>query len=383
MVAAIFGPMRIAVNARFLLPERLEGFGLFTQEVLRVMVQQHPAHEFHLFFDQPFDSKFVFAANVQGHVLSPAARHPLLWKYWFDVQVPRMLKTLKADVFFSPDGQCSLRTKVPQVLAVHDLGFLHRPGDYRTSHLRYYKYYTPRFLRKAQSVLTVSDFSKQDIIAQYNTPAEKIGVVHNGVKEIFAPLDYDAKDAMKENYAAGTEYFLYAGTLQPRKNLINLLKAFSVFKRRLHSAFKLVLAGRLAWKNDEFLELLKTYKYRDDVVLTGHLPEAELARLMASAYAFVYPSFFEGFGLPVAEAMRCGVPVLTAKASAMEEVSAGVALYFNPHSVDEMAEALMRIYKDEDGRRERVQKGLAVADRYTWATTGEKVWDALQKAAKT
>ena len=373
--------MVIAVNTRFLLKESLEGFGYFTKEVLRHLVANHPEHRFHFFFDRPYNPSFIFSSNVTGHVLTPPARHPLLWKYWFDVKVSRALKKVKADVFLSPDGQCSLTTKIPQCVVMHDLGFLHYPEGYQKSHLRYYRYYTPRFIKKAKAVLTVSNFSKQDITNHYQTEEAKIKVVYNGVKELFAPISFDEQTKIKDKYTGGTEFFLYAGAIHPRKNLIHLLKAFSIFKRRLHSSMKLVLAGRLAWKNNEFLDLLKTYKYKDDVVLTGYLEENELARLMASAYAFVYPSLFEGFGVPVVEAMKCRVPVLTSKASSMEEISEGAALYFDPQNVDEMADKLMRIYKDEDGRRGLIEKGFTVAQQYSWQRTATAVWEAMEGIA--
>lgn len=373
--------MVIAVNTRFLLNENLEGIGYFTREVMERMVMAHPEHRFHFFFDRPYDSKFIFSSNVTGHVLAPPARHPLLWKYWFDVKVPRMLKKVKADVFFSPDGQCSLTTRVPQCLTVHDLGFLHHPASYQKTHQWYYQFYTPKFIRRAKTVITVSDFSRKDILERYATPEIKLTVVYNGVKDIFQPLDVDAQAAVKDQFTSGDEYFLYAGAIHPRKNLVNLLKAFSIFKRRLHSSFKLVLAGRLAWKNDAFLDLLKTYKYKDDVVLTGYVEESELAKLMASAYAFVYPSLFEGFGVPVMEAMKCRVPVLTSKASSMEEITKGAALYFDPQNPAELGEKLMRIYKDEDGRKELIEKGASIAQQYSWKRTADSVWQAISQTA--
>jgi glycosyltransferase involved in cell wall biosynthesis len=371
--------MVIAVNTRFLLKENLEGFGYFTKEVVQNLALRYPEHQFHFFFDRPFDPQFIFSANVQGHVISPPTRHPLLWKYWFDVKVSKLLRKVKADVFLSPDGQCSLTTKVPQCVVIHDLGFLHYPDGYQKSHLRYYKYYTPKFIKKASTVLTVSNFSKQDIISHYRTPEEKIKVVYNGVKDIFSPLSYKGQNIVKDKYTNGTEFFLYAGAIHPRKNVINLLKAFSIFKRRLQSSLKLVLAGPLAWKNNEFLELLKTYKYKDDVVLTGALEEKELASVMASAYAFVYPSLFEGFGVPVLEAMKCGVPVLTSGASSMEEISEGTALYFDPENIDDMADKLMRVYKDEDGRRSLMEKGVSIAQQYSWERTAEEVWKGIKR----
>lgn len=372
--------MVIAVNTRFLVGENLEGFGYFTKEVLKVLTKKHPQNQFHFFFDRPFDKRFIFSDNVQGHVLPPPARHPLLWKYWFDVKVPAVLKKIKADVFFSPDGQCSLKTKVPQCLVVHDLAFLHYPGGYKKTHLQYYKHYTPKFIKKAKTVLTVSEFSKKDIIARYNTEAEKIKVVYNGVKEILKPIGFEEQNEAKENYTNGTEFILYVGAIHPRKNIVNLLKAFSIFKRRLQSSMKLVLAGRLAWKNDEFLELLQTYKYKKDVVLTGYLEESELVKLMASAYAFVYPSLFEGFGVPVAEAMKCGVPVLTSKDSSMEEITEGAGLFFDPNNVEEMAQKLMRIYKDEEERNGLIEKGFLVAQKYTWEKTADAVWQTITEA---
>ncbi|HVG42350.1 MAG TPA: glycosyltransferase family 1 protein, partial [Chitinophagaceae bacterium] len=303
-----------------------------------------------------------------------------LWKYWFDVKVSLLLKRLKADVFLSMDGQCSLTTKVPQCLVVHDLGFLHHPQAYKKSHWLYLKRYTPAFIKKAKALVTVSNFSKQDIIAHYKTNEAKISVVHNGVKDIFTPTGFDEQSTIKEKYTAGAEFFLYTGAIHPRKNLMALLKAFSIFKRRLKSSLKLVLAGRLAWKNDEFLTLLTTYKYKEDVVLTGYLEERELAGLMAAAYALVYPSLFEGFGVPVIEAMKCGVPVLTSKASSMQEVGEEAALYFDPQNIDDIADKLMRIYKDEKERKDLIEKGFMVAQKYNWQKTADGVWKSLMEA---
>jgi glycosyltransferase involved in cell wall biosynthesis len=369
--------MIIAVNTRFLLGNDLEGVGYFTKEVLSLLTTQCPQHQFHFIFDRAYDHKFIFSQNVQPHIISPQARHPILWKYWFDIKVPLLLKRIKADVFLSTDGQCSLTTKVPQCLILHDLAFLHYPETYQKSHFIYYKRNTPKFVRKAKVVATVSQFSKEDIIKQYKTAGKKITVVYNGVKDIFTPTSFEAQIIIKEKYTAGAEFFLYAGAIHPRKNLINLLKAFSIFKRRLQSSMKLVLAGRLAWKNDEFLTLLNTYKYKGDVVLTGYLEESKLAGLMAAAYAFVYPSFFEGFGVPVIEAMKCAVPVLTSKDSAMQEISKGTALYFDPANVNDIAEKLMLIYKDEKGRQELIEKGNVVAQKYTWQKTANTVLDAI------
>ena len=319
--------MIIAVNTRFLLAGYLEGYGYFIHECFKRITHDHPEHQFIFIFDRPFDPRFIYEKNVTPVVIGPPARHPVLWKWWYDVKIPQVLKKYKADIFVSADGFCSLTTSVPQCLVIHDLAFLHHPAFIKKSHLIFYKRYTPRFLKKAGSIATVSAFTKADIHQRYKIDNKKISVVYNAAKSVFKPLTEDLKFNVKLKYTEGKEFFLYSGAIHPRKNLLNLLKGFSLFKKRLKSNFKLVIAGRLAWKYESFLKDLETYKYRHDVILTGYLPEEELVSLTASAYALVYPSLFEGFGVPVLEAMQSGVPVITSASSAMEEIAGDAALY--------------------------------------------------------
>ena len=371
--------MVIAVNTRFLLVDYLEGYGNFIYETFRRITEQHPEHEFIFIFDRPYDKRFLFSNNIKTVVTGPAARHPLLWKLWYDIKVPAVLKKYKADVFVSCDGFCSLGTKVPQCLVVHDLAFLHYPSAIKKSHLLFYKRYTPKFLGKAISIATVSEFSKKDIIAQYGTDAKKINVVYNGVKEIFNPINNEAKATIKNKYTDGKEYFIYAGSIHPRKNLITLLKAFSVFKKRQQTNMKLVLAGRLAWQYESFEKDLKSYKYRNDVVLTGYVEEAVLAEIIGAAYGLVYPSFFEGFGVPVLEAMRCDVPVITSADSAMQEIAKDAALYADANSHTDIANKMMLLYKDENLRKELILKGRQIVKQYSWDKTATLLWQSIEK----
>ncbi|MGB3163685.1 MAG: glycosyltransferase family 1 protein [Chitinophagaceae bacterium] len=371
--------MVIAVNTRFLLVDYLEGYGNFIYETFRRITEQHPEHEFIFIFDRPYDKRFLFSNNIKTVVTGPAARHPLLWKLWYDIKVPVILKRYKVDVFVSCDGFCSLGTKVPQCLVVHDLAFLHYPSTIKKSHLLFYKRYTPKFLGKAISIATVSEFSKKDIIAQYGTDAKKINVVYNGVKEVFNPINNEAKATIKNKYTDGKEYFIYAGSIHPRKNLITLLKAFSVFKKRQQTNMKLVLAGRLAWQYESFEKDLKSYKYRNDVVLTGYVEEAVLAEIIGAAYGLVYPSFFEGFGVPVLEAMRCDVPVITSADSAMQEIAKDAALYADANSHTDIANKMMLLYKDENLRKELILKGRQIVKQYSWDKTATLLWQSIVK----
>lgn len=363
-----------------LLPDYLEGVGHFIDENLKRLVTEHSEHEFLFIFDRPFDAKFIYGPNVKGIVCGPPARHPLLWKLWYDWKLPAVLRKWKADLFLSPDGFCSLTTSVPQCMVVHDLAYIHFPGFNKRSHRYFFQRYTSRFIRKAKIVATVSSFSKNDIINQFPAAANKVEIVYSGVKDVFSPRDYEKREDTKKRFTDGKDYFLYTGAIHPRKNLINLLKAFSLFKKRQKSAMKLVLTGRLAWKYDGFLQDLKHYKYREDVVLTGYVNENDLVDLTAAAYAMVYPSFHEGFGVPVLEAMRAGVPVITSQDSSMQEIAGEAALYADPSQPSSIAEQMMRIYKDESLRDVLVEKGFEACRPFTWNRTAKLLWESMMKA---
>ncbi len=374
--------MVIAVNTRFLLKDQLEGCGYFLSEIFKRITLAYPEHKFIFIFDREFDPQFIYSSNIIPVVTGPAARHPLLWKLWYDLKVPAVLKKYKADVFVSADGFCSLQTKVPQCLVVHDLAFLHFPGLIKRSQSWYYKRFTPKFLEKAKTVVTVSEFSKADILQHYKIDPEKIDVIYNGVHKNFLPLSFEDKQKVKQEFTEGCEYFIYTGSIHPRKNLLNLLKAFSLFKKRQQTNMKLVLVGRLAWKYEKFVQDLKSYKYRNDVVMTGYADESVLTKLTASAYGMVYPSLFEGFGLPVVEAMQTGVPVITSQQSAMEEIANGSALLADPEDPRSIAEQMMRLYKDEKLRNELIQKGFEKVVRYNWDKTAKLFWEVILKTVK-
>lgn len=370
--------MRIAVNAIFLQKDQLEGFGHYTNEIFSRLVKQHPEHTFIFVFDRPFDDKFITAPNVIPIVVGPPARHAISFRYWYDVKAPLALRSLKPDIWIQPYGFCSLTSAVPQLLVVHDLAFLHHPQFLPWRNRWFYKRYTPRFLAKAAGIVTVSEYTKADIITQYlKTAPEKITVVPGAARTIFQPLSWQEKEQVKDGSADGRDYFLFTGGIHPRKNLLNLLKAFSLFKKWQHSNMKLLVAGRLAWQYEELVEKLKTYKYRDDVVMLGQLPDEQLAKITASAYAVVYPSFFEGFGLPVVEAMQSGVPVIASNTSALPETGGEAVLYADPSDPEAIAKHMMMLYRDENTRGKLIAEGELQAAKFSWDAAAESFWKLI------
>ena len=373
--------MRIAVNTRFAHYGYEEGYGRFTRELASRLARLDPGDRLLFIDDRPVSDPVASGANVESTTLGPPARHPLLWRWWYDWRLPPRLRSFGADVFFSPDGICSLRADTPQVVAVHDLSFLHFPGHMPASQRRYYLRMTPEFIRRAERVVTVSEFSRQDIIRHYPFARDKVGVVYNAASGNYRPMEWDRRQEWKARHTGGREYFLTVGSIHPRKNLVNLLKGFSLFKRRHRTNMMLLIAGRLAWQHVDFQKALSAFRYRDDVLLTGYLAPTDLASTVGAAYALVYPSLWEGFGIPVLEAMQAGVPVLCSGNSAMPEVGGEAALYFDPLQPEEIGLQMSRIFRDEAERAGLVRLGLARAEAFDWDASASRLRQILAAAA--
>lgn len=374
--------MRIAVNTRFLLKGKLEGIGWFTREILQRMVIDHPEHEFIFFFDRPYDPQFVFASNVTPVVIPPPARHPILWYIWFEISLRRALKKYKADVFISTDGFLSLSTKVPTLLVIHDLAFEHFPEHLPFKFRYFLRRFTPRFVKKAHHIVSVSTFSKNDLIATYGTPENKISVVYNGANILYKPLRFEEKQAVKDQYAQGCEYFVFAGALHPRKNVVRLMKAFARFKAKQRSNMKLLIIGRYAWESDEIKETYEQHPFKPDVLMYNYMEVDELSRVIGAAYALTFVSIFEGFGIPILEAMQCGVPGIVSNTSSMPEVAGNSAILVDPTSIDEMADAMRTLYKDEGLRDKLREQALEQARRFSWNDSARVFYNVLEKMCK-
>lgn len=369
--------MKIAINARFSGLEYLEGYGRFTNGLVDALTDLDTKEEIYLMYDrQPVTPPAALPFLVKG----PKARHPFLWKLWYDLSLPSMAKKIKADVVFSPDGFCSLRTKIPQVLAIHDLAFRHFPDGIGPVYRRFYTHYTPAFIRKAKHIITVSEFSKEDIIMHYPHAKGKISVIYNAADPSFTPLNWEEKEKVKKQHTNGFDFFLYAGAIHPRKNLINLLKGFSWFKNRHKSNIKLVLAGR-AWDEPSFSEQLLRYKFKEEVIHLGYIPDPMMHKLMASAYALVYPSYWEGFGLPALEAMQSGTPVICSNTSSLPEITQGAAIYCDPHDPEAFGKAMGLLYKDEEHRAQLIRAGLERARMFTWENSAKAAWEVFNGIA--
>lgn len=372
--------LKIVVNTRLLIHNKLEGIGWFSYETLRRITLSHPEVDFYFLFDRQPDASFIFASNVHPVVIGPPARHPLLFIIWFEWSVVRVLKKIKPDLFLSPDGYLSLRTKTPSVAVIHDLNFEHFPEDLPFAPRLHYRWFFPRYARKAKRIATVSNFSKDDIVALYGVDAAKVDVVYNGVNEKFAPLAAADIEATRQQYADGNPYFLFVGSLHPRKNLARLFAAYDLFCRNAGPSVKLVVVGEKKWWTDPIREAYEGMKFKDDVIFCGRLESAALHRVTASALALTYVSYFEGFGIPILEAFRCGVPVITSNVTSMPEVAADAALLADPFDIEAIARAMEAMAGNADLRQELIAKGLQRSAFFSWDGAAYRLWNCIKTA---
>jgi glycosyltransferase involved in cell wall biosynthesis len=354
----------------------MEGFGWFTYETMRRIVLQNPEHDFIFFFDRPYDESFVFAKNVTPVVVSPPARHPILFRIWFDYSLPRFFKKYKCEAFISPDGYLSLRTSIPQLAVIHDLNFEHNPEDLPKAHRHYYRSFFPKFAKKASRIVTVSAFSKDDIIKTYRVPPDKIDVVYNGVSADFKPISDAEITAVQRNYTAGHSYLLFVGALHKRKNLQRLVEAYHELIKEKRIQQHLLIVGETMWKS-QAIKIPKELK--DFIHFTGHLDSTNLAKVTAAADLLCFVSYFEGFGIPIIEAMKSGVPVLAGNLTALPEVGGDAAFYCDPYSVDSIKEGILHVLDDPTLRFTMIEKGFSRAEKFNWDKTAQGLWNSFEK----
>ncbi len=361
------------------MPGRLEGIGWFTYQSFSRIVDANPGHTFYFLFDRPYSSEFVFGPNVKPVRLYPQARHPFLYYLYFEYAVAEFLRKNSVDLFVSPDGFLSLRHKGPQLPVFHDLNFMHNPGFLPFLTGRYYNRFFPKYARKAERIVTVSEYSKNDISSTFNYPKDRIDVVYNGVHDIFSPVGSDVAESTRKMFSGGRPYFVYIGALHRRKNIENMLQAFERFRNNDKEGHKLLLVGAPMFGSSGLKKMYQSMRYRDDVIFAGRLYGKVLRNIVASSRALLLVSHFEGFGVPIIEAMQCEVPVIASNVTSMPEVAGDAAILADPCSVSSISSAMGRIAADNVLRQSLIEKGRVQRERFSWDKTAELLWKSMEK----
>ena len=374
--------MKIVVNTRLLISDKLSGIGWFAYHTLKRIVTNNPQHQFVFLFDRKYEDMFIFGPNVIPESIFPPTRHPILSYIWLEYSIVNVIKKHKPDLFYSPDGYLSLKIKdIPSVTVIHDLNYHHNPKNVPYAVSKYYQYFMPKFARLAKRIITVSEYSKQDIATTYNISPERIDVAYNGANEIYEVISNEDKAKIKHELTQDCDYFIYIGVLVPRKNVANMLNAYSAYKKTTGHKTKMVIVGEKMFLTKDIEKAYKESGYKDDIIFTGRLAPEKLKYLMGAAKCLLLVSYFEGFGIPIVEAMYAEIPVITSNVTAMPEIAGDAAILVNPFSIDSIKEAMIKV-EDDAFRAMLIEKGKKRRQLFTWDKSADIIWNSFDKALK-
>ncbi len=299
-------------------------------------------------------------------------------KLWTRIGLPLklFLEGKKPDVFFTPTHYGPRFSPVSTVISIMDLSFLHFPQLFTKHDLYQLTNWTKYSAKKAKKIFTISEFSKNDIISAYGINKDKVVVTYPGIKIKSAKSKDFNMDDLKKKFGISGQYILFVGTLQPRKNIEKLIEAFSLLKK---SDMRLLIVGKKGWLYEQILASPQKYQVADRVKFLDFVSDEDLPSLYKNAVCFVLPSLYEGFGLPVLEAMKNGCPVLASDVSSLPEAGGDAALYFNPTSASDIADKLEKVISSPKLREEMVKKGYNQIKKFSWDKTAKETLKVLEK----
>lgn len=306
--------------------------------------------------------------------INPRVRIP-----WEQLLAPLLLRRSGADLFHGVHSVVPLACPVPSVVTVHDLAFIRFTETFRAYNRAYLDFATRVSVRRAARVLVVSEHTRREVVGLLGVPAERVVVTPNAAREHFRPPERGTLERFRAARGLPEQFILYVGTLEPRKNLTTLLEAYAELAR--DHELPLIVGGGKGWLYDAVFQRLEQLGLRERVRFVGYLDEEELPLWYAAATVFVFPSLYEGFGMPPLEAMACGTPVITSNSSSLPEVVGDAGITIPPHDPAGFAEALDRVLRDPELRQELRERGLVQATRFSWRTTAERTLAAYRDVA--
>ncbi len=367
--------MRIGIDVLFVLPGINEGITTYFRNLLKNLLEIDKHNEYILFVSKENKGRFIFDIDRIQEVQCPIqASRKLLRVFWEQVVLPFQIRKYNLDLFFSPGHVFSAFCPIPTVITIHDTYYASYPENVPKVELFIWHILNRLSTRKAAKIITVSESAKRDIVRTFKVKEEKVYVTYESSEERFHP-DYSKEEieAVKQKYGLGEKYLLSVAIMRSNKNIPRLLEAFNILKTQYGLEHQLVLVGTVS-------EPFKNLKQKD-VIVTGYVQNEYLPLLYNGASLLVHPSFFEGFGLTVLEAMACGTPVAASNVTSLPEIIGEAGLLFDPFDVEDMADKIYRVLSDMELREELIKKGLERVKKFSWDKTAKQTLAVFEEIA--
>lgn len=369
--------VRIAINT--LGPSKIKaGIGNYVVNLVKELSKLDIKNEYVILANS--DNAEFFTTNNPNFktiTLPNYTRTKFLRILWEQFKLPKLLRQMGIDILHSPGFIAPLRMTAKSVVTIHDMTFFSHP-QYHTKFKRFYfKKMIPLTAKKAAVIIADSENTKKDICKYLDADKQKIAVIHLGVGKDFKKIDAGkAKKFISRKYGIKNKFILFVGMIEPRKNLQRLVDAFLQLKEH---ELKLVIVGKKGWQMDEFFKMIKELKLEDSIIFPGYVPDDDLVKFYNAAEVFVYPSMYEGFGIPVLEALACGCPVITSNTSSMPEITGPAAVLINPADTQDIKKAMQKLLKNEQLRKTLSEQGIEQAKKFSWQKTAQKTLEAYEK----
>jgi glycosyltransferase involved in cell wall biosynthesis len=365
------------------LTEPLAGVGHYTFELARALSEASARDEFELVYPSSYETVELDAGALPRNLRAARVRVGALGRHWWAVGLPRYLRRRRVRLFHGTNYEAPLWGGAARVVTVHDLSLFLHPETHEARRVRRARRRLPLMARAADAVITPTESVRREVCEHLGIAPSKVFAVAEAARACFTPAGFEETEGARRRLGVGPEFLLAVGTLEPRKNLRVALGAFeAVLRARPEGELQLVVAGGRGWMTEPFLEALANSHARGRVVLAGYVSDEDLRALYSSCRAFLYPSLYEGFGLPPLEAMSCGAPVVAGRTAAVAEVTGGAARLVSPDCPEELAAALLELLEVEGARRALAEAGLRRAAGFSWARAARGTLEVYREAVR-
>jgi len=371
--------MKIAINTLLLYKTKV-GMGKYIVELVNRVPKKDKRNKYLLYVSR--DNRHFFnlsSDNIEIKEIPRIFSNPFLKIFWEQCFLPFYIWKNNVDLYHAPGFVLPFFriNKVPFLMTVADMTFFSHPQHHKTIKNIYFKHMIPFSLKKAEKVITISENTKKDVIEQTNTVPSKIKSILLGVDKIFLDKKNSRDKKVLDKYNIKKPYILFVGMLEPRKNIKGLIEAFYLVQNKHDN--DLIIVGKKGWMYQDIFKLVKKLKLEGEVIFTGYLPDEDLPSLYSNATCFVYPSFYEGFGIPIVEAMACGCPVITSNNSSMREVAGEAAILVNPYNVEEIKDAIEKVIYNPKEKKRLQKLGFQNVKRFNWDKMAEETINMYNK----